>query len=295
MKQLVYLLALHLLMGLASVAAGYENGAPPAHSGNPPGMLNCTACHSSFPVNSGPGGTAINLLPANYTPSEMIHLQTIVGQQTTDADTWGFQLTALDSSGQAAGFFFLFEEDVTTVQLQESNTLAPDYLGHTAHGTLAGENFGLWDFRYMTPPYGTGPVTFHLASLAADGDQSEAGDYTYTLTRNVQPANGSGQSGAMLYPTTLTHNFELTPIGTSRSRTIRLYNIGNQTLTFSSITLSDSEVFQLVEEPVGSLAVRQFTEVTIAFEPQLETIYMDELTIVSNDVLRPVTTISFQG
>ena len=62
---------------------------------------NCTACHSTFPVNSGIGNVAISGLPANYLPGQQIPLTVTV----TDANAviYGFQMVAINNAGQNVG------------------------------------------------------------------------------------------------------------------------------------------------------------------------------------------------
>ena len=45
---------------------------PTASHTNAPGEANCTACHGSFPVNSGTGNMVISGIPANYKPNQQI-------------------------------------------------------------------------------------------------------------------------------------------------------------------------------------------------------------------------------
>ena len=70
-----------------------------AHTGAP-GEANCTACHSDFQVNRGPGNVSITGVPANYLPNQN-HSITVTTTQS-DAVIFGFQLTAIDSTGATA-------------------------------------------------------------------------------------------------------------------------------------------------------------------------------------------------
>ena len=57
---------------------------PPSHTGAP-GEANCTACHTSFPVNSGTGGVTITGLPANYRPGQVVPITVTVSQDGNTA------------------------------------------------------------------------------------------------------------------------------------------------------------------------------------------------------------------
>src|SRR5688572_7085468 len=60
--------------GSASVSqnvAASAFGPTTGHTGAP-GEMNCTACHTTFPVNSGKGNVTISGLPLNYLPGQQI-------------------------------------------------------------------------------------------------------------------------------------------------------------------------------------------------------------------------------
>src|SRR6476659_9870786 len=76
------------------------NGPAPSHT-NAPGEGNCTECHVDFPLNSGGGNLSIAGIPANYKPGQQIPITVKLNQ--ADAVAYGFQLTAIDSSGRPAG------------------------------------------------------------------------------------------------------------------------------------------------------------------------------------------------
>ena len=62
------------IFGFLSFPSKYEKASasafgPSASHTNAPGEDNCTACHISFPVNSGTGSVSIAGLPANYLPN----------------------------------------------------------------------------------------------------------------------------------------------------------------------------------------------------------------------------------
>ena len=80
--------------------AGYIAG-PPAGVTGAPGEENCAFCHGPLPGF----GQFIIIPPATYTPGQTY--QIIVRHTTPDTSRrrWGFELTALDDAGAAAGSF----------------------------------------------------------------------------------------------------------------------------------------------------------------------------------------------
>src|SRR5689334_7537398 len=75
-------------------------GPASSHTGAP-GEANCTECHNSFPVNSGPGSVYITGLPERYVPGQQISV-TITTRQPQQV-IYGFQAVILDSTGHDAG------------------------------------------------------------------------------------------------------------------------------------------------------------------------------------------------
>ena len=106
----VVVFSLIAIVGL-SVSSLRENkvsasatGPTPSHT-NAPGEASCTACHGDFPVNSGTGSVTISGIPANYRPNETRTITVTTSQ--SDAVIYGFQMTAIDSTGVDAGTFTL--------------------------------------------------------------------------------------------------------------------------------------------------------------------------------------------
>jgi hypothetical protein len=170
---------------------GFSNGiektsasgsGPSASHTNAPGEDNCTSCHTTYTVNSGPGILSISGVPANYHPGQQIQLTISLTQE--DAVYYGFQLTALDSQGRKIGTFTLPNE--TPARVQSINGLVNGqqrtYIEHTIDGLFLPNTFGhnTWTFTWTAPADAVEPVTFYAAANAADGQGSPSGDYIYT-------------------------------------------------------------------------------------------------------------------
>src|SRR5437867_1989713 len=81
-------------------ASAFSHGPPPSYT-NATGESNCTACHTSFDLNSGAGHVSISGLPAGYSTGQEVMLS--VTTFHPDGFLYGFQLTAIDSAGARAG------------------------------------------------------------------------------------------------------------------------------------------------------------------------------------------------
>lgn len=152
---------------------------------NAPLEGNCTACHSDFGVNTGTGSVAISGVPANYLPSQQIPITVTVSEATGVA--YGFQMTAIDSTGQRIGTYTLPTQN--PVQLQVVNglvgpgNLQRSYIEHTLDGVIPTQ-FGSksWTFTWNAPATRAGKVSFYAGGNGANSDGSPGGDYIYTTT-----------------------------------------------------------------------------------------------------------------
>jgi hypothetical protein len=171
-----------------SGVSAFSGGPPPSYTGAP-GESTCVSCHSSFPLNSGGGSFTITGLPANYSPGQEITITVALTQ--SNRELYGFQLTALDDAGRRAGTFVLTLAD--TSRMQTVNGVvggnSRSYIEHTHNGTSpSGPNEGRWTFRWRAPATSVGRVTFYAAGNAANGDGTSIGDFVYTRTAVMQPA-----------------------------------------------------------------------------------------------------------
>ncbi|MBD3165288.1 T9SS type A sorting domain-containing protein [bacterium] len=177
------LIAVFALLFAAHTASAFSGGPPAGRAGDPPNNSNCTACHSSFPVNTGDGSLDITEI-MEYTPGQSYDMT--VTLEDAGQSRWGFQLIAKDGSNNPAGT--LVVTDATNTQLSSG------YLQHTSSGTQNGTQNGpvTWDFEWTAPMSGTGDVTFYVAGNAADGNFTTTGDYIYTIDMAMTEAAAGG-------------------------------------------------------------------------------------------------------
>lgn len=179
--------------GASRSARAYSSGPPASHTGAP-GESNCTACHSSSPVNYGFGSVSLGGLPGHYTPGQVINLT--VKTHHPDGFLYGFQLTVLDANGAAAGSLIAFDQQNTQIISSMVGNQSRNYLEQTFDGAFPIEfDQRVWSFTWIAPATDIGAVTFHLAGNGANGDHETTGDYIY-LAQSTFACTGASPTSA---------------------------------------------------------------------------------------------------
>jgi hypothetical protein len=161
-----------LIVAPAGSALAYSGG-PPDGRTNAPGEGNCTACHSTFPLNSGDGSLSIAGIGATYRPDEVYTLALTLADP--EASRWGFELTILDDAGASVGT--VSPLDGTT---QTSTNGDRDYVKQTSSGSAPGTpDQQTWQFQWVAPTIDTGEVVLYVAGNAANNNGSSSGDHIY--------------------------------------------------------------------------------------------------------------------
>jgi hypothetical protein len=146
--------------------------------------MNCTACHNSFPVDSGDGELTLSGVPATYSPGTdymlTIHLE------DPDQIRWGFEMTVITEDGDEGGVLASLDSLTQVSGTPEDGDR--DYIKHTLEGTQLDEEAGEWTIQWTAPAEGTGEVTFYLAGNAANGNFNNQGDYIYLLNQATSEA-----------------------------------------------------------------------------------------------------------
>lgn len=179
-RRLTVFVILSALTLAASTAGAYSSG-PPDGLTNAPGESNCTACHGSFPLNSGMGSLEVVGLPAAYSPNTVYPLEIKLSDPA--AQRWGFEMTVIDQNGTSQGA--LAPVNLET-QTSTGGAFSRTYLKHTSQGTHFGQTAqNTWQFQWTAPAAGTGSVGFFVVGNAANGNGSTSGDRIYTTSVNV--------------------------------------------------------------------------------------------------------------
>jgi hypothetical protein len=194
------LAAVSLVGGRMSAVAS-SDGPPPSFT-SAPGEANCSACHASNTVNDGLGSIQISGVPANYAPGQQIQLTVTMARD--DATIYGFQMTAIDSTGVKAGTFSLPAQVPAELQLRDNlvgGNLMRQYIEHTTDGIIPTQlGSKAWRMMWTAPAQSVGRVDFYAAGNAADSDNSPSGDYIYTGTAASVPATSFAVGGRVVTP-----------------------------------------------------------------------------------------------
>jgi uncharacterized protein (TIGR03437 family) len=171
----------------------FSSGPPQARTGAPvDGGLNCTACHRSNPVNTGPGRVTITAV--NYTPGTKQTIQVRV--EHPDQMRWGFQLTARIQSDQTKKAGTFAPDDNIRVRCGLSGTAeapcaadAVEFAEHRVNATNPGQRAGrTFEIQWTPPDSDVGPIIFYAAGNAANNDGTNSGDFIYTTNLTISPA-----------------------------------------------------------------------------------------------------------
>ncbi len=164
-----------------SVAIAETGGPIPSLTGAP-GEGTCSDCHGDFAQNQA-GSVELMNAPPHYRGGGTYTMRLRVSSENTMGmmdRAWGFQLTAIDASGAGVGTFTRIDGQGTKIVAGGGALSSRRYIEQDGAGTRNGIAMPAgWDFSWTAPPTGSGPVTFHMVALAANGDGSEGGDWVY--------------------------------------------------------------------------------------------------------------------
>ncbi len=185
------------LLALPALALAYSSS-PPNGRTNAPGEGNCTACHATYPLNSGSGSMTVSDL-SGWAPGQTYDLEVVVADP--GASRWGFEFTILDAAGNSVGALA-----TTDAQAQLSSSGARTYAKQTSAGTQNGTTGqATWSLRWTAPESGAGDVTLYATGNAANGNFSASGDRIYAIASTwsegaASPAPLPALAGAELLP-----------------------------------------------------------------------------------------------
>jgi hypothetical protein len=161
----------------------YAEGAPPGFSG---GFKeeSCHACHFDAEPNSGGGRVTIEGVPASFAAGQRYTLTVTLTR--SGMKRAGFQLAArFKDSGAQAGTVAPGPDEGERVGVASLGGV--QYAGQKHAGSSVGAaDAARWTIEWTAPGRG-GPVTFHVAANAADGNENANGDFVYTQSEESQP------------------------------------------------------------------------------------------------------------
>lgn len=195
-------LAFWMIPGTPDRAAASAFGPAPTFTGAP-GESNCTACHSSFPVNSGDGNVVVSGLPLNYLPNQQVPVTVTVNDPS--GNSFGFEMTTIDNQGRRAGLYAIPTPtpNPPTLLIQNGfvNGVQREYVSHTVNSVVPTvEDTKSWQVDWTAPARRVGKVTFHASGNGADGTGGTDNDRIYTTSSgsfagtNVSSFDGDGKT-----------------------------------------------------------------------------------------------------
>lgn len=161
----------------------YAEGAPPGFSG---GFKedSCQACHFHEELNAAPGRVTIEGAPGSFAPGQRYTLT--IALQRRGMKMAGFQLAVrFKDDGAQAGTLAAASGEGDRVGVEDQGGV--QYVGQKKAGVSVGaDGTARWTVEWTAPERG-GPVIFHVAANAADGNGNAEGDFVYTATAESAP------------------------------------------------------------------------------------------------------------
>ncbi len=186
MKKL-YIAAIFLSVTCLAIADIMEKTGKAARTGSP-GEFDCTGCHTSFVVNSGPGSISIsspNLTNWMYVPGQTYQIDVTVAQ--TGVSLFGFGFEALRTSNNTnAGTFTITNSVETQLKSATVGGTPRTNVVHKENGGLTADTH-TFSFNWTAPATNIGNVKFWTAGNAANNQNDSLGDYIYKTSQVVTP------------------------------------------------------------------------------------------------------------
>lgn len=165
--------------GPAPIKKGVETAYPEHLTGAFTGGFGeetCRSCHFDYDLNPAEGSLEISGFPQKLSAGELLEIQIKVERKELEAA--GFQLSARYEDGSQAGKFVIKNDDIVFTKSMADSI---QYVQHSNEGTRPyQENSKSWIVKWKVPSSIKGSVVFNVAANAANGDQSEFGDFIYT-------------------------------------------------------------------------------------------------------------------
>ena len=131
-------------------------------------------------MNDAAGRLTIEALPPTYAPNHDYPLAVMLTRPNLQMA--GFQLAVRSLDGRRqAGSLEPADDRTAVISLTPRRTShVVQYLQHSRKGVgLTAQDTARWTFMWRAPA-GLGPVVFHIAANAANGDDSPLDDFIYT-------------------------------------------------------------------------------------------------------------------
>lgn len=189
------------LCGLFTTAFTSDFGSMPQSFGAPvsstgaPEEVTCaeSECHDTSPVNIGTASTTFHMEGVNNGMIESGKTYPVrITVTDENVNRFGFQVVAIDSKGNNTGTFIITEKARTQIMKNDLRLTDRRYVTYTYEGTEAVQKGkGEWTINWQAPEQST-DVTFYVATVSANNDGTDKGDFVYTTSRNYKVMSVSG-------------------------------------------------------------------------------------------------------
>lgn len=220
-----------------------------------PGEQDCTGCHTSFSVNSGPGSITIsspNLTNWQYVPGQTYQIDVTVAHAGMPLFGFGFEAlrTSNNSNGGTLTISNSAQTQLKSVSVQGNNRTN---VVHKENGGLTND-LHTFSFNWTAPATNIGNIMFYTAGNASNNQNDSLGDYIYKTSQLVTPFVSGieellNDNGLVIYPNPSTDYFEIASTTDNQIVAIKLYDL-NGKLTYQ----------QEMKTPVMNLKVNRPSE-----------------------------------
>jgi len=248
---------LAIFIGVAAISTAdilSDNGK--AGKTGSPGETNCTNCHNSYSVNTGGGSITIassNMINWQYIPGQVYHMSVTVARAGNSLFGIGFE--ALKAVGNTpAGTFTITNASSTTIKNATVNNVSRPNVVHKLNGGT-GTGSKVFTFDWTAPNTDVGNIIFYAAGDACNNNGGESGDYVYTATQTITPANTTGISDA----TTAQNSLKIYPNPVYQDVTLEYMLESTSNVNISVHSLKGEKLLGLLNETqFGGSYVQQF-------------------------------------
>ncbi len=199
-----------------------------------PGEFDCTGCHTSFAVNSGPGSITItspNLTNWEYVPGQTYQIDVTVAHAGMPLFGFGFEAlrTSNNSNGGTLSITNSVQTQLKSVSVQGNNRTN---VVHKENGGLTNDSH-TFSFNWTAPATNIGNVMFYTAGNAANNQNDSLGDYIYKTSQLVTPFVSGideqmNENGFAIYPNPATDYFVLTSSADNLIEYVKLYDLNGR-------------------------------------------------------------------
>jgi hypothetical protein len=147
------------------------------------GEQTCHSCHFDYDLNWNEGKLIVEGIPGKLSRGETYQIKVIVRREKLGKA--GFQLTARFKNGVQAGSFLISDNQrvIRTEKVPDSL----QYIQHSVNGTEPqSKRESYWVIQWIAPEVITDSVVVNISANAANGDQSEFGDWIYNREITVK-------------------------------------------------------------------------------------------------------------